>query len=68
MMGVKTLEPQIKDGTAKVVGDVTILAKLAAILVDFDPHFEIMPGTKACGGKVAHAEDYEAVPGKTIVE
>jgi alkyl sulfatase BDS1-like metallo-beta-lactamase superfamily hydrolase len=68
MMGAKTLEAQIKDGTAKVEGDVSILAKLAATMVDFDPRFEIMPGTKARGGAVAHAEGYEAVPGKTIAE
>ena len=68
MMGVKTLEAQIKDGTAKVQGDVSILGKLAATMVDFDPRFEILPGTKARGGKVAHAEGYEAVPGKTISE
>ena len=37
-------------------------------LVDFDPRFEIMPGTKAKGSKVAHADDYEAVPRPTIAE
>jgi len=68
MMGAKTLEAQIKDGTAKVDGDVTILGKLAATMVDFDPNFEIMPGTKLRGGAVAHADGYEAVPGKSIVE
>ncbi len=68
MMGAKTLEAQIKDGTAKVDGDVTILAKLAKTMVDFDPTFEILPGTKARGGTVAHADAYEAVPGKTIIE
>ena len=47
MMGAKTLEAQIKDGTAKVEGDGSILAKLAATMVDFDPRFEILPGTKA---------------------
>jgi alkyl sulfatase BDS1-like metallo-beta-lactamase superfamily hydrolase len=67
MMGAKTLEAQIKDGTAKVEGDVSILAKLAATMVDFDPRFEILPGTKA-RGEVAHADGFEAVPGKTIVE
>lgn len=35
---------------------------------DFDPRFEILPGTKARGGQVAHADCYEAVPGKTIAE
>jgi alkyl sulfatase BDS1-like metallo-beta-lactamase superfamily hydrolase len=67
MTGVKTLEAQIKDGTAKVEGDVSILAKLAATMVDFDPRFEILPGTRG-KEKVLHADAYEAVPGKTIPE
>lgn len=68
MMGAKTLEAQIADGTAKVQGDVGILKKLAATMVDFDPRFEIMPGTKARTGAVTHADAYEAVPRQTIVE
>ena len=47
MMGAKTLEAQIADGTAKVEGDASILKQLASTMVDFDPRFEIMPGTKA---------------------
>ena len=46
MMGAKTLEAQIADGTATAQGDVGVLAQLAATMVDFDPRFEIMPGTK----------------------
>ncbi|MGB9294664.1 MAG: alkyl sulfatase dimerization domain-containing protein, partial [Pseudolabrys sp.] len=61
MMGTKMLEAQIADGTAKVQGDASILKQLASTMVDFDPRFEIMPGTKAKGAKVAHANDYEAV-------
>ena len=68
MMGAKTLEAQIADGTAKVQGDVSVLAKLASTMVDFDPRFEIMPGTKLRPEAVAHAEAYQAVPGKTIAE
>jgi alkyl sulfatase BDS1-like metallo-beta-lactamase superfamily hydrolase len=68
MMGVKTLDAQIKDGTAKVEGDISILPKLAATMVDFDPAFEILPGTKAKGGKLAKNDPFEAVPGKTIGE
>ena len=67
MIGAKTLEAQIKDGTAKVVGDVTILARLAATMVDFDPRFEILPGTRG-REEVLHADAFEAVPGKTIPE
>jgi linear primary-alkylsulfatase len=68
MMGAKTLESQIADGTAKVQGDASILKQLASTLVDFDPRFEIMPGTKAVGAKVARAGDYEAVPRPMIAE
>jgi len=67
MTGAKTLEAQIKDGTAKVQGDVSILAQLAATMVDFDPRFEILPGTRG-RQEVTHADAYEAVPGKTIPE
>jgi len=68
MMGAKTLEAQIKDGTAKVDGDVSVLTKLAATMVEFDPRFEILPGTKAAAPNLLKAQPYEAVPGKTIVE
>jgi alkyl sulfatase BDS1-like metallo-beta-lactamase superfamily hydrolase len=46
MMGVKSLETQIADGTAKVEGDVGIIGKLAGMLAVFTPDFEILPGTK----------------------
>jgi alkyl sulfatase BDS1-like metallo-beta-lactamase superfamily hydrolase len=68
MMGAKTLEAQIADGTAKVQGDASILKQLASTMVDFDPRFEIMPGTKARDLNVAHADPYEAVPRQTIAE
>jgi alkyl sulfatase BDS1-like metallo-beta-lactamase superfamily hydrolase len=68
MMGAKTLDAQIADGTAKVEGDASVLTQLASTLVDFDPRFEIMPGTKASGAAVARADPYEAVPRQTIAE
>lgn len=68
MMGKKTLESQIKDGTAKMQGDARILQQLASTMVDFDPRFEIMPGTKSRGAPVEHADPYEAVPRQSIVE
>jgi alkyl sulfatase BDS1-like metallo-beta-lactamase superfamily hydrolase len=59
MTGTKTLEAQIMDGTARVEGDASILKQLASTMVEFDPRFEIMPGTK---GKtvVAKEDPYEA--------
>jgi alkyl sulfatase BDS1-like metallo-beta-lactamase superfamily hydrolase len=68
MMGTKTLEAQIADGIAKVQGDASVLKQLASTMVDFDPRFEIMPGTKVKDAKVAHANDYEAIPRQTIAE
>src|SRR6516162_2449057 len=68
MMGAKTLEAQIADGTAKVQGNVAILKQLASLMVDFDPRFEIMPGTKARNTETAHADPYKAVPRKCIAE
>jgi alkyl sulfatase BDS1-like metallo-beta-lactamase superfamily hydrolase len=68
MMGAKTLEAQIADGTAKVEGDAGILKQLASTMVDFDPRFEIMPGTKARTATVAHADPYQALPEKIIAE
>ncbi len=67
MTGAKTLEAQIADGTAKVEGNASILKQLAATMVDFDPRFEIMPGTKA-GGVVAHEDPYQADPRQPIAE
>jgi alkyl sulfatase BDS1-like metallo-beta-lactamase superfamily hydrolase len=68
MMGAKTLDAQLADGTAKFQGNVNILKQLASTMVDFDPRFEIMPGTKAGGARVAHADPYQAVPRQTIAE
>jgi len=59
MIGARTLEAQIADGTAKIEGDPSILKSLAAAMVEFDPRFEIMPGTKT--SRVAATENpYEA--------
>jgi alkyl sulfatase BDS1-like metallo-beta-lactamase superfamily hydrolase len=69
MMGAKKLEDQLKDGTAKAEGDVSILGKLAATMVEFDPRFEVMPGTKASGTAAgAVSEAYTAETGRAMVE
>lgn len=67
MMGATTLDAQIRDGTAKVQGDASVLAKLAATMVEFDPRFQIMPGTKG-RSEVAITKAYEARPGAPIPE
>lgn len=68
MMGAKTLEAQITDGAAKVEGDASILKKLAATMVDFDPRFEIMPGTKLTEPKPTEGDAFEAEVGTPIAE
>ncbi len=68
MMGAKTLEAQIADGTATVQGDIGILKVLAATMVDFDPRFEIMPGTKLRTATMTNADPYQAMPEKIIAE
>jgi hypothetical protein len=56
------------DGTAKVSGDPSVLMKLASAMVEFDPRFEIMPGTRAKGTQLAKVDPYEAIPQKAIAE
>jgi alkyl sulfatase BDS1-like metallo-beta-lactamase superfamily hydrolase len=58
MMGAKPLAAQIADGTAQAVGDVGVLAQLASTMVDFDPRFEIMPGTHAKGATVEKTDPF----------
>ena len=68
MMGTKPLEDQISDGTCKAEGDVAILGKLAATMVDLYTRFEILPGTKASQETVAATNAYQADLGKPIAE
>jgi alkyl sulfatase BDS1-like metallo-beta-lactamase superfamily hydrolase len=67
MMGTEKLEEQVASGKAKITGDASLLMKLAATMVDFDPRFEVFPGTAAPAQMVAN-EPFEAVSGKVIAE
>ena len=67
MAGIKPLEEQLADGTATAEGDLEILGQLAALMVDFDPRFEIMPGTKA-KSDAADTDPYAATVGAVISE
>jgi alkyl sulfatase BDS1-like metallo-beta-lactamase superfamily hydrolase len=68
MMGAKTLEAQIADGTAQVEGDASILAQLASTMVDFDPRFEVMPSTKPAAVQMAELKPYETGSVKPVAE
>ncbi len=62
MAGLKTLDAQLADGTATAEGDLAILSQLAALMVDFDPRFEVMRGTRL-RTEVADAAPYQAAVG-----
>ena len=49
MMGVKTMDDMIADGTAKTKGDKSIIGKLKSTLLNFDLRFEVLPGTVPVG-------------------
>ena len=79
MMGAKTLEAQIADGTAKVEGDAGILKQLASTDGRLRPTLrEIMPGSEGHGnwrwtgyvefGIHGKPDPYEAIPRQTIAE
>jgi len=68
MMGAKELEDQIRDGTCKIEGDASILGQLAETMVDFEPRFEILPGTAPRKSEVEESNAYQAVPGASIAE
>jgi alkyl sulfatase BDS1-like metallo-beta-lactamase superfamily hydrolase len=46
IMGQATLASQLTSGRGQVTGNAGVLQQLASVLVDFDPVFEIMPGTR----------------------
>jgi alkyl sulfatase BDS1-like metallo-beta-lactamase superfamily hydrolase len=67
MTGEKTLDAQIADGTARVQGDVSVLTRLAGLMVEFDPRFEVLPGTRPAA-PIVQAQAYQAVPRAPIPE
>ena len=67
MSGEATLEALLGDGRATAEGDLSILATLAGLMVEFDPRFEIMPGTKL-RTELAAAEPFEGDIGAVISE
>jgi alkyl sulfatase BDS1-like metallo-beta-lactamase superfamily hydrolase len=68
MAGQRTIEGQVAAGVLKLEGDASVLAKLAATMIDFDSRFQIMPGTKVRDTGDRKAGPYEAVPRQTIAE
>jgi alkyl sulfatase BDS1-like metallo-beta-lactamase superfamily hydrolase len=67
MSGAASFDALLADGTATHQGDITILGQLAGLMVEFDPRFEIMPGTKQ-RSDTADAEAFGATVGAAIPE
>ena len=59
MAGSVYLATQIENGKARVKGDVGLLQQLAATMVEFNPRFEIMPGTADARPQIDNLNDYE---------
>jgi alkyl sulfatase BDS1-like metallo-beta-lactamase superfamily hydrolase len=68
MIGAKSLDAQLADGTAKAVGDVGVLKQLASTMVDFDPRFLMMPGTRMRDAVVPKTDAFQAKVGNVAAE
>jgi alkyl sulfatase BDS1-like metallo-beta-lactamase superfamily hydrolase len=68
MMGAVTFDQLIAAGKASLLGNRDVFEQLKSTLVQFDPKFEIMPGTKKRGGakerKNLFEQDSPAVTGE----
>ena len=62
MMGVKSLQAQIDDGTAKTEGNRQVLKQLAGTLREFQVAFEIIPGTVTKTVAEEELNDFEVGP------
>lgn len=67
MAGEATFEVLLADGRATAEGDLGVLGQLAGLMVEFDPRFEIMPGTKL-RTELADTEPFEGDIGAAIPE
>ena len=67
MAGQATFEALLADGRATAEGDLGVLGQLAGLMVEFDPRFEIMPGTEL-RTEIARMEPFEGDIGAVIPE
>jgi alkyl sulfatase BDS1-like metallo-beta-lactamase superfamily hydrolase len=59
MMGVKSMDEMIADGTAQAKGDKTIIDQLKSMMIHFDLRFEILPGTVPVGGQQLNRNPFQ---------
>ncbi|MCR9087317.1 MAG: MBL fold metallo-hydrolase [Rhodobacteraceae bacterium] len=68
MTGEAEFADLIADGRATAEGDASLLVQLAATMVEFDPLFEVLPGTKLQPDSLATAAPLQAVTGQVAIE
>ncbi len=68
MAGAASFEDLLGDGRASFEGDISILGQLAALMVEFDPRFPIMPGTGARVEEATAKTPFEGDIGAAIPE
>ncbi|WP_217354426.1 MULTISPECIES: alkyl/aryl-sulfatase [unclassified Ruegeria] len=67
LAGEKSFEQHIAEGSAQITGDPSILKTLASLLVDFDPKYEVFPGTRASDEQAIEHDPYDAEELKGVV-
>ncbi|MEM8957783.1 MAG: alkyl sulfatase dimerization domain-containing protein [Pseudomonadota bacterium] len=68
MIGDVEFADLIAEGRATAEGDVGLLLQLAGTMVEFDPLFEVLPGTKSQPDSLAEARPLQATTGKVAIE
>ncbi len=59
MMGVKSMDDMIADGTAIAEGDKTIIDQLKSMMIHFELRFEILPGTVPVGDQQLNRNPFQ---------
>ena len=67
LTGRKSLDEQIKNGTARFEGDPGILKTLAGMFVDFTPDFEVFPGTSPTAVAAIKHDPFDSEQMKDVV-
>ena len=68
MTGEAEFEDLLAEGRATAEGDVSVRVKLAGTMVEFDPLFEVLPGTSPGLGDSAETDALQASVGRIAIE
>lgn len=68
MTGEADFTDLIADGRALIEGNPDVLVQLAGTMIEFDPLFEVLPGTKQSQTELPEAEPLQAALGQVVIE